>query len=312
MALLFLRNERNTPLEPGEARLSTGRLVIITWRWCSLHATDWEALSHLLIFIACCMVLSGAPAASVEDAIAALGNDTIIGDAPALAAAAPPRQYEPGMVCIGEVRPGDFGPSANAEPLNALWLLLSLGILIKSVTAIRAMAIPFEALSIFVLSVSRILRHDMVTFMLLFGSFVLLLFACLYIVYPRAGGFDDLDLVLSFNTWYEGLHGVVVLGLTGTALPLALKSETLNSLSWWQCADFFLFLMLYIVYILVAITLLLNLLVAMLTFTFDGVKKESTRHSRLLFAQRVLRLEIIATAMGKSTSVGKLEASGER
>ena len=56
VALLFLRNERDTPLEPGEAQLSTSRLLIVTWRWCSLHATDWEFLSHLLIFIACCIV----------------------------------------------------------------------------------------------------------------------------------------------------------------------------------------------------------------------------------------------------------------
>ena len=39
----------------------------------------------------------------------------------------------------------------------------------------------------------------MVTFLLLFGSFVLLLFACLYLVYPRAGGFDDLDLIYCKN-----------------------------------------------------------------------------------------------------------------
>ena len=69
------------------------------------------------------------------------------------------------------------------------------------VSQIRALFIPFEATNVFVLSAGRILRNDMVTFMLLFGSFILLIFACMYIIYPRSAGFDDLDLFATFNTW---------------------------------------------------------------------------------------------------------------
>ena len=71
---------------------------------------------------------------------------------------------------------------------------------------------------------------------------------------------------------------MVLLGLTGTALPLTLKSETLHSLSGWQRADMLLFVVLYFIYILIAITLLLNLLVAMLTASLRAQTEASLTH----------------------------------
>ena len=52
-----------------EARMSTRALVLQTLRWCQLHGVEWEFVLHMLIFVACCVVLSGAPAQSVANAI---------------------------------------------------------------------------------------------------------------------------------------------------------------------------------------------------------------------------------------------------
>lgn len=343
VAYLYYANERVVLLDEAksnemEARMSTRALVLQTLRWCQLHGVEWEFVSYMLIFVACCVVLSGAPAQSVANAILAgeeAANASKAAAAAAAAAANPAVNASNAsnltsaavtlaaatvsgpqfVTCIDPFAPnlGEFGSSADAEPLNALWMLLSVGLLVKTLVAIRALVIPFEATNVFVLSVSRILRNDMVSFLLFFGAFILLLFACMYIVYPRSGGFDDLNLFSEFNSWYEALHAVIVLALTGTTMPLAPNSgEILDGLSGWQSFDLFLFGCFYIAYILLSITLLLNLLVAMLTSTFDGVKQESTLHSRLSFAQCVLRWELLAKALGRPTAVGKRNETGDR
>ena len=49
--------------------------------------------------------------------------------------------------------------AAHADPLNALWVLLAFGLLVKALMVFRAAFIPFERLSVLVLSVGRIVRH---------------------------------------------------------------------------------------------------------------------------------------------------------
>ena len=51
--------------------------------------------------------------------------------------------------------------------------------------------------------------------------------------------------------------------------------------------------------------LLVNLLIAMLTHTFDAVRDESTLQSRLSFAQCLIKLELVAESFSMRTHVGK-------
>jgi len=50
--------------------------------------------------------------------------------------------------------------------------------------------------------------------------------------------------------------------------------------------------------------LMINLLIAMLTNTFDKVREEATLQSRLSFATNVMKLELLADALGWDTRVG--------
>ena len=53
-----------------------------------------------------------------------------------------------------------------------------------------------------------------------------------------------------------------------------------DNLSAWQYVDLSIFLLLYLIFILMSIILLLNLLIAMLSFSFEGVREESTLKCR--------------------------------
>ena len=53
-----------------------------------------------------------------------------------------------------------------------------------------------------------------------------------------------------------------------------------DNLSAWQYVDLSIFLLLYLIFILMSIILLLNPLIAMLSFSFEGVREESTLKCR--------------------------------
>jgi len=55
------------------------------------------------------------------------------------------------------------------------------------------------------------------------------------------------------------------------------------------------------------VILLLNLLIAMLSFTFDNVREQSTLECRTAFAQAIQRLELLASLLRMRTKVGELK-----
>ena len=69
---------------------------------------------------------------------------------------------------------------------------------------------------------------------------------------------------------------------------------------------------LYYFYVLMAMILLLNLLIALMGSTFTKVTEESTLRYRQDFARRVLRLELLARRMNVRTNVGKLDPRARR
>jgi len=65
------------------------------------------------------------------------------------------------------------------------------------------------------------------------------------------------------------------------------------------------FLILYVTYIVVSVILLLNLLIAMMSATFEEVSKVSTLKCRTGYARCVIRYELIAASFGMDVSVGE-------
>ena len=60
-------------------------------------------------------------------------------------------------------------------------------------------------------------------------------------------------------------------------------------------------------YTIYSVILLLNLLIAMLSFTFDNVREQSTLECRTAFAQAIQRLELLASLLRMRTKVGELK-----
>jgi len=106
---------------------------------------------------------------------------------------------------------------------------------------------------------------------------------------------------------YEAAHELLVLTLTQTSTRINLAPELFEGLTVAQRVDLGAFGLLYLGYTLLSIILLLNLLIAMMSYTFADVRTESTLECRVAFAQIVTRHELIANSFGMDCTVGESE-----
>ena len=184
----------------------------------------------------------------------------------------------------------DYGHDGNHA---LVLLLLALGLSSNVLWLTYNILTPFEKLGVFMLTVNRMLRNDIVIFMVLFMLFIGNFYCLLYVVYPRAGD-SLLPEAAQFNGWADALQAMATLAFLGEPIDLELSKEQLSLLSGWQQVDMAVFLLFYVVYILMSIILLLNLLIALLGNTFMTTYNAASLEWRLMFARYLLRLELIA------------------
>jgi len=167
---------------------------------------------------------------------------------------------------------------------------------------------PFEKLNIFMLSTARMLKQDLAVFMVLYGWLGASMLIALYFIYPTASG--RLPIVPAFSEWYEAAYELLALTLTQTTSKVHLAPELFDGLTNAQKLDLGLFAILYLGYVLLSVILLLNLLIAMMSYTFAAVRIESTLECRVAFAQVVMRHELMAASLGMGISVGERARNG--
>ena len=149
---------------------------------------------------------------------------------------------------------------------------------------------PLPKLAILMLSVNRMLIDDLRIFMALFLMFLFNFFVAMFIVYPAPA-----PQAAQFNALPSAVRALIDLGFVGEPIQLDLAAtEGLRVPSMWETVDLSIFVVLYYGYVLVAMVLLLNLLIALMGNTFAKVTEEATLQYRRDFARRVLRLELIA------------------
>jgi hypothetical protein len=198
-----------------------------------------------------------------------------------------------GMYLVGDT---DLAP-------GLLWFTLSMAIFLMMPYFAFTSFTPFEKLNIFMLSVVKMLKRDLMVFLILFCFFMADFYFTLYILYPRSGSVY-LPQVLPFNRARNGIRSLFELAFTGSPSVIDLDAD-FSLFSTFQLVDFFIWLVVYLFFIILSLILLLNLLIAMLSFTFEMVREESTLQCRTSFAQRLMRLELLAESFGMSINVGE-------
>ena len=113
-----------------------------------------------------------------------------------------------------------------------------------------------------------------------------------------------------FNDAKTAFSALIDLAFLGEGIELDMFDEE-TGLDFWQSVDFKMFVLMYYFYILMAMILLLNLLIALMSNTFNKVTEESKLRYRQDFARRVLRLELLARRMNFDTNVGRQDRRAE-
>jgi len=184
-----------------------------------------------------------------------------------------------------------------------VWLTLAMTSFLMFPYLMNSLFMPFERLNIFLLSMAKMMRRDLFVFLLLFGFFMFDFYIALFFLYPRAGTLS-MPQVRDFNTWYSALQALFLLAFTGSPSHIDIEVD-FTTLSNMQAFDFTLWLVVYLMFTILSLILLLNLLIAMLSFTFESVRDESTLQCRTSFAQGIIRLELLADSFGMAYQVGE-------
>ena len=255
----------------GDARVSRRDMTRGAVTFMQLHFVDLLLYSYLFASVSCIIII-GFPIDVVDEAYAnstssgrmLKGGDVIVGGDMSVA----------GMLYVGD--------SSNIGGL--LWLTLAASIFMMFPYCALTAFTPFEKLNIFMLSMVKMMKRDLMVFLILFLFFMADFYFALYILYPRAGN-AYMPQVLPFNRWYNGIRSLFELAFTGSPSVINLDINVFDELSPFQCIDFFIWLVVYLFFIILSLILLLNLLIAMLSFTFESVRNESTLQCRTSFAQ---------------------------
>ena len=278
----------------GDAKVAWSDMMKSTLSFMHLHGATLLLFSYIFMIGSCCIVLSNHLETEAEiyafNYNAEWGNTTSSG-----------RQLRGGSAVNSEgLLITIFGDKDEVTGLT--WFFMAFAIFNSMLYTAFAVFTPFESLNIFMLSVSKVLKKDLKIFLVLFGFFLLTFYLTLFVLYPRST--IDLPLVDSFNRWEDAMQRLLELALTGSATTINLNPVLFGPLSTMQVIDFSLWFMIYYLFVLISLILLLNLLIAMLSFTFETVREESTLQCRTAFVRCLLRLELQAAAIGMITRVG--------
>jgi len=195
------------------------------------------------------------------------------------------------------------------ETSGVLWLFLSLAIFLNFPHLAYSLFTPYESFNTLLITIETILKRDLRVFLVLFGFFIAQFYVSLYVLFPRAGA-AYIAQVGPFNSWYASFKSMVELAITGSTAEIDLDANW-SELSKSQIFDLYLFLCGYTFFAVLTAVLMLNLLVAMLSSTYEMVRDESTLQSRTSFAQLMMRHELLAASWGISANVGESKGNGK-
>jgi hypothetical protein len=307
-ARLFWKNEAGKTMGAGLGALSNWTLAKQTISFVHNHggttlmlAAGWTTVSCLLLLFV------DFPKAAEDESVDLLLSmeGTLFGDHKRILKGQ-------GHESVSSLREAHFEPygDGSEEMPGLLWLSLSLSILFWMAYIAQKLFTPFESLNIFLLITYKVLFNDFVVFCYLFVYIFCCSYFTLFVLFPRTTG--PLPFMEPMNTWFSSFEHLMGMALVGYHFSISLDPKQFESMSYLQAVDFAVFYIGYYFYVLLALVLLMNLLVAMLSFTFVETRLESALQNRTAFAKFVLQLELQAEALGMDVQAGEPRADGSR
>jgi len=197
-----------------------------------------------------------------------------------------------------------------------VWFVLTLALGLLFFHFATVAFTPIKDIHILFVSIGRILYGVISVFGVVYLWVCCTFLAMLFTIYPRSGS-DALELFTQMNSIPTAFVAMLEISLIGNSL--ALNSDFLtepgSTILWGamgagQTFNVVCFVLLYITFVVASMILLLNLLIALLTYTFDSVRASSLQTSRLIFSRNIMNLELAADLLGMPTRCGEKTHDG--
>ena len=214
----------------------------------------------------------------------------------------------------------EYGTKKFFAAYEHLCVPLAWGVLLWSQAFIDAIFVPFRSAGVLWQTVRAMLKRDVTTwavlFMVMFASFGLAMYISFPVTYYGwSTGKYSIEPVSKFNHPATAITSMLQLGLLGVELELDLVAIDEDSggytahpffvggstdAEWVAVCFFFMF---YLVYLMMACIILLNLLIAMMSTTYATIMETATLAWRVDFARIVLKMELESGFMANPPSL---------
>ena len=158
-------------------------------------------------------------------------------------------------------------------------------------------AVPFRVL------VDRMMSNDVAKFMVVFVPLLL----------AFATAMDALHTGERWANWFTSVESLFMMAFVGEVLDMSLGSGP-----YWdptalgdQFAAAVFFYLLYLLFLILSAILMVNLLIAMMSATYESTQLDATREWRLMFARMVLRMELLSpSCLVRQKTIGGYSVGG--
>jgi transient receptor potential cation channel subfamily V protein 6 len=190
-----------------------------------------------------------------------------------------------------------------ADDTFPIWVFMSLGLLIEMQFFFLALVNPNQELGVLFITINKMLGNDIAKFMKVFIIVFINYGFAMYICYPRTGDvFAPLNSP-AFNSLSAAMQAMIELALLGETPTIKIGGfEAFNTA---QIIEFWAYILFMFMYLVMALILLLNLLIAMMGNTFAEVQEQAVREWRVANAQSLLRIESLAKVAFANTNSGE-------
>jgi len=199
----------------------------------------------------------------------------------------------------------------NESSWPILWIVQAAGLLLMTYHLLKLASTPFQTQNILLFTIIKMVQNDLTTFLVAYLWLILACYLAMMTLYPRSGD-ASLPQILDFNSMSNSFFALVDLSLLGEPVVIELLHDTtFHHMSSPQVVSMLLCVLVYYCFIIIGTILMLNLLIAMLSDTFNDAREAATLQSRLGFAVAVMKLELIAGALNMNTLVGEPTQDGK-
>jgi len=255
-------------------------------KWLSAHMITNKAVGCAFTAVGCVALLNGYKPAGITDAMIAAHTEHAGDDG---------RMLEEQMRALA-----DAGP-LPADDYFPIWIFMSLGLLIEMMFFFDALTKPDQELGILFLTIQRMLGQDIAKFMKVFVIVFINYGFAMYICYPRVGDVFMPQQSAEFNSLSSAIQTLVQLALLGDT-PAVDLAKPFDDFSTGQLIEFWFYVGFLFMYLIMALILLLNLLIAMMGDTYATVQEQAVREWRVSNHQMMLRLEMLARGFAVTNS----------